>query len=196
MNASDRNTIAEKLPLYVNGRLDAEEIRHVEMALANDPDLARDVEFLQALKDTLQQSGDEPPVEMDLARLKRDIHRETAESSPQSANTRRYWKPLAIAACLLLAIQTGFQLTTQSTDSNWVPLSGETASQQPRLQIAFTPSSTAEQIRESLGSRGLRIVDGPGALGLYTIQLPPSSDVDAIRQQLEQLPFIEEVSSP
>lgn len=196
MNASDRSAIEEKLPLYVNGRLDAEERRQVDMALANDPDLARDVAFLQAMKDTLQHADDEPPLEMGLARLKRDIQRQTAEDSAQRANARRYWKPLAMAACLMLAVQTGFLLTTQSTDSNWVPMSGDTERRHPRLQIAFTPTTTVEQIRESLGSRGLRIVDGPGALGLYTIELPASSDIDATRQKLETLPFIEEVSSP
>ncbi len=190
------NAIEENLPLYVNGRLDAEERRRVEMGLADDPDLAREVEFLQALKDTLQQSADEPPVELGLARLKRDIHREAVDRSPSSANTRRYWKPLALTACLLLAIQTGVQLTTQSTDSGWAPLSGESASQAPRLQIAFRANATAEQISESLGAREARIVDGPGALGLYTVQLPSDSDIDAMRQQLDQLPFIEEVSSP
>ncbi|MDZ7851237.1 MAG: hypothetical protein U5L98_00945 [Halomonas sp.] len=190
------NNIEETLPLYVNGRLDAEERRQVEKAMAENPDLAGEVEFLQALKDTLQQSADEPPVELGLARLKRDIQQETVDSSPTSANTRRYWKPLALAACLLLAIQTGFQLTPQSTDSDWAPLSGETASQAPRLQIAFHTNATVEQINESLGASEARIVDGPGALGLYTVQLPPDSDVDAIHRQLEGLPFIEEVSAP
>ncbi|MCG6659090.1 hypothetical protein HOP52_15125 [Halomonas campisalis] len=201
MNDLDRNdtagnAIEEKLPLYVNGRLDDEERRQVERALAEDPELAREVEFQMALKETLQQSTDEPPVELGLARLQRDIHRETAASQPPSARTRRYWKPLALAACLLLAIQTGFQLTTLSTDSDWALLSGEPTPPGPQLRIAFHDTATAEQIRDSLGSREARIVDGPGALGLYTIQLPAHSDSDTIRRELDELPFVEEVSSP
>lgn len=196
MNASDRNAIEEKLPLYVNGQLDDEERRRIEVTLADDPELADEVEFLKAFKETLQQPGEEPPVELGLARLKRDIQREVSDGSPSSAQPRRYWKSLALAACLLLAVQTGFQLTSQPTDSDWAPLSGESARQAPRLLIAFHDSASAEQIRKSLGSRQARIVDGPGALGLYTIQLPADSDVDTLRRELAQLPFIEEVSSP
>jgi len=197
MNASDRNTMEAQLPLYVNGQLDAEERRRIEAALAEDPALADEVEFLQALKETLQQQpGEAPPVELGLARLKRDIQREATEVPSTRTQPRRYWKPLALAACLLLVVQTGFQLTPEPTDSDWAPLSGESTLEAPRLHIAFQDTATAEQIRESLGSRQARIVDGPGPLGLYTVQLPADSDIDAISRELGQLSFIEEVSSP
>lgn len=192
----DRNAVEEQLPLYVNGRLDDEERRQVERALEEEPELAREVEFQQALKASLQQTEMAPPAELGLARLQRHIRQQASESPPSSARTQRFWKPLAVAACLLLAIQTGVQLTTQSTDSDWAPLSGDPIHEGPQLQIAFHDSATAKQIRDSLGAREARIVDGPGALGLYTILLPTQSDSDTLRQELEELPFVEEVSAP
>lgn len=191
----DRNTVEEKLPLYVNGRLSDEERRQVERALSEDPDLAKEVEWLEALQMSLQQTSDSPPVSLGLARLKRDVRREAAASQPTVAGSRRYWKPLALTACLLLAVQTGFQLSTPS-GSDWAPLSGDPLHEGPHLRIAFHDSATAEQIRDSLGSREARIIDGPGALGLSAILLPTHSDSDTLKQELQALPFVEEVSEP
>lgn len=195
MKATDRNTIEEKLPLYVNGSLTEEECRQIEHVLSETPDLEKEVEWLEALQMSLQQGNDVPPIPLSLARLKRDIQREDAASQPKTSDSRHYWKPLALTACLILAVQTGFQLTS-TTSGDWAPLSGNTIHEGPQLRVAFHADATVQQINESLVSRGSRIVDGPGALGLYTVMLPTGSDVDTIRQEFEQLAFVDEVSTP
>lgn len=206
------NDIEDKLPLYLNGQLEGAEKDAVERALAENPDLAREAEFLRALKGSLQQPADNPPGELGLARLKRDLQKEQAQAREQNeppqtergtapAAHKRYWKPMALTACALLGLQTALLLGPDigsggTPDSDWAPMSGEPAAASAQLNVVFRADATAEQIGSGLQSINARIVDGPGALGIYKVQLPEGSDPAESRERLEQFDFVEEVTGP
>lgn len=192
------NDVDEKLPLLVNGQLDASERAELERQLGQDPVLAQEAEFLAALRDGIQQQDEQTPGALGLARLKREIAREKQhDRQPEAAKS--YWKPVALTACALFALQT-FMLNVpldgrNGTDTDIATLAGENVSQGPRLQLIFDDSATAANIHSALRSVDGTIVDGPGALGVYTLMLPQGADASQAVKQLSKHRFIEQVAA-
>lgn len=201
----------DKLALMVNGQLDEQEQAALKKQIQADAGLAAEAEFLHTLHKGMQQQNDVPPGAMGLARLKRDIEAEQkrAATSTQTANDNNsvtkmqapnnsnFWKPLSIAACCLLAAQTflTMQGSSRGDPSGVVPLAGNPVVTGPQLQVVFKDTATAAQIREALLSINAELIGGPGALGIYTLQLPTSADVGQAQIALSGLPFIEEVEA-
>ncbi|MFC2990602.1 anti-sigma factor family protein [Halomonas tibetensis] len=195
------NNDDELLTRYVNGKLEGNQRQRVLDALVNDPDLAREAELLQALKQGLQhyENAGEPPIELGLARLKRDIQQEQNVSDTPSPRKRRdlFWKGLAVAACLVVVVQTSLVVFTGSDDTQWELLSGGGASDAaPQLQVAFAPDTTIAQLEALLQPHAAHIIEGPGALGIYSLRLPEDSDAISLRDQLAESALIEEVYLP
>lgn len=187
----------EKLPLLVNGRLNEQERLEMERHLAEDPALAQEAELLMALRAGMQENATTPGA-LGLARLKRDIERETQGAS-HAPPTKGYWKPVALTACALFGLQTMLLInpvdwrgTAPATDI--VPLSGEREVQGPALQVIFDDTATAAQMRTALQSVQGTIVDGPGALGVYTLVLPKGADASQATHTLSALVFVELVT--
>lgn len=201
----------DKLALLINGQLDANEQAELEKQIAANEELAAEAEFLGALQKGIQQQHAVPPGAMGLARLKRDIaseqkraHTEGQTSAAAQTNAGKvkaasnFWKPLSIAACCLLAVQSFLTMQGPSRDdpSGVVPLSGSAALPAgPQLQVVFKDTATAGQIREGLLSINAELISGPGALGIYTVQLPANADISQAQILLSGLPFIEEVEA-
>ncbi|ABD79562.1 hypothetical protein [Saccharophagus degradans] len=198
----------DKLALLINGQLDVNEQAELEKQIAANEELAAEAEFLGALQKGIQQQHAVPPGAMGLARLKRDIASEQrrtnteAQATVSSGNATgkvkaasNFWKPLSIAACCLLAVQSFLTMQGPSGDdpSGVVPLSGSALPAGPQLQVVFKDTATAGQIREGLLSINAELISGPGALGIYTVQLPANADISQAQILLSGLPFIEEV---
>lgn len=200
----------DKLALLINGQLDVNEQAELEKQIAANEELAAEAEFLGALQKGIQQQHTVPPGAMGLARLKRDIASEQrrtnteAQATVSSGNATgkvkaasNFWKPLSIAACCLLAVQSFLTMQGPSRDdpSGVVPLSGSALPAGPQLQVVFKDTATAGQIREGLLSINAELISGPGALGIYTVQLPANADISQAQILLSGLPFIEEVEA-
>lgn len=200
----------DKLALLINGQLDVNEQAELEKQIAANEELAAEAEFLGTLQKGIQQQQAVPPGAMGLARLKRDIaseqkrtHTEGQTSAAPQANAGKvkaasnFWKPLSIAACCLLAVQSFLTMQGPSGDdpSGVVPLSGSALPAGPQLQVVFKDTATAGQIREGLLSINAELISGPGALGIYTVQLPANADISQAQILLSGLPFIEEVEA-
>lgn len=92
------------------------------------------------------------------------------------------WVPAA--ALLLLIAQS---VTLAAIGAWWLAdrpsvrsLAGGTpAPSGPRLHVIFSPDTTESEIRAALGQISGRIVDGPTALGVYTVAIEPGSGLDA-----------------
>ncbi|MGM0982759.1 MAG: hypothetical protein ACQEXG_04940 [Pseudomonadota bacterium] len=192
------NNDDERLALYVNDKLEGTQRQRMQDAIADDPELAREVELLHMLKQGWQQDQEAPPMELGLARLKRDIQQE--QSLPEAPSPRyrgqRFWKGLALAACLVVAIQTSLVVFTGSDDTQWELLSGSPEPDAPRLQVVFAPDTTIAQLQALLQPHAAHIVEGPGALGIYTLRLPEDSDAVGIGDQLLESALVEEVNLP
>ena len=190
------NKADEQLPLWANGRLPEAERQRLEQALKDDPKLAHEADFMKALRSGLQSPPDEtPPGELGLARLKRDIAHNRA---PQPVRRRaNLWKPLALAASVMVAIQAGLLIGSDPwravRDTNLAPASGKVTISGPRLQIVFDGSTSVSDMQVMLQAVNARLVDGPGALGIWTLELPEGADVQVVRERLQSSQGVAEV---
>ena len=194
----------EHLLNYVNGKLDDDQQKKMQSDIAQDAELANEVALLRAMKQGWQDDEPMPPADLGLAKLKRDIAQEAPRSNetpPASEPSRHrqhqgFWKPVALAACLILAVQTSVVVFQSTSDTQWSLLSGGSVASLPRLKIAPDPNMTLVELEALLHPYAAEIVAGPGTLGIYTLQLPQGSDIEQIRRQLADNELIEEVSLP
>lgn len=187
-NSTEQKEIELLLPFYVNGTLDDAENKLVKEAIASNKDLQQELVFLQSLQSQLQQQQEQSPGELGLKRLQRMLQKEQTNNETHhqkdntAANTDR-WKIAAIAACLMLVVQTA---TNFESDSDvYMAAGGNTLVQHKGeiVSITFTPDVSEQQIRSLLLETNVFIVDGPSALGIYRLSV--SNNVDATINKLK-----------
>ena len=165
-----REEIEQLLPFLANDTLEGEERDAVEAAVADDPELATELQALRAIRETMQaQEVESSPGEFGLARLMRDVAKEELPTI-EAANTvvrPRIWQ---IAAAFLMAVVIGQGVLLsgldQQGDSYQLAGAGEAV-----LTVAFLPDVTEAALRNVLLDAGVEIVSGPSALGLYGLDL-------------------------
>ncbi len=183
MTDISRDELDKLLPFYVNGTLTEEEKTVVEKQLADDPAFEVERQYLVALHSKIkEQEMEGSPGELGLARLKASIQKEASISpqvvdeptpapEPEQDNVvQGWWKPVAIAACLGLAVMSTAQVNTAFFDDGMTTASGG-ASSGPVLQIFFEEAATEKDIRMLLRQKQLNIIEGPTALGFYRVEL-------------------------
>jgi anti-sigma-K factor RskA len=178
------------LPWYVNGTLNSDEQEAVEAYLARSSDARDEVELLRALR---QQVKDEQiensPGELGLQRLKREIKQEQESGDRMAGRTlsvASFWRPLAVAACLVVMIQAGIMIGLPGGGGEVEVAGGQVARTPAVIQVTFAPEATEQEIREVLQSAGASIADGPSALGVYGLRLQGEDDA-AIEEALANL---------
>ena len=169
-----RDEIEALLVFLANDTLEGEERAAVEAAVAADPQLAGELEALKAMRAEMQAEEVTSPGEMGLARLMRDIEAEAkASAGPPAANLptapSSFWKVAAVVLFGLVIAQTAYFGYDRGTDFELA--SGEEAavSAEYSLRVAFAEDATEGDIRALLLDLDLVIVDGPSAIGLYTL---------------------------
>lgn len=190
--------VEENLPLYVNDRLSPEERTAVAEAIANDKGLEEDAKFLAGLRMSLQADEQPTPGELGLARLKRSLAAEKQQAAPQRPAQRSFWRSLALAACAILGLQSAFLINQQlpDTGAGVTTLSQTRLIEGPVIQLVFTDEMTAGQIRTLLTEIDGDLISGPGALGVYEVELPENADLDSLISQLSVREGVEQVSRP
>jgi anti-sigma-K factor RskA len=166
------------LPWYVNGTLKDDERREVEAYLERSSHARDEVELLSALR---QQVKNEPleasPGELGLQRLKRQMKQEAQQ--PQTGDrmagrtlrAASFWRPLAVAACLVVMIQAGVMVGLGGFGTGGGEVTTATGASPAVLQVTFAPEATEQEIRDVLQQAGASIADGPTALGVYNLRL-------------------------
>ncbi|MEM9837879.1 MAG: hypothetical protein AAF830_01855 [Pseudomonadota bacterium] len=150
-----------------------------------------------AFYEALAQAQPEPqPVdEVTWARIKRSM-----QSQDNVVPLEPWWrKPSAspwqlaasLAAAVLLGvmIQTGTPVSDSAEEAVYATASqsqGEAA-----LQVIFRPETTEADLRELLRSLDLRIIDGPSAIGSYTLALNGEGEMEEALSKLTKSPSIE-----
>lgn len=172
---------AALLPWYVSRTLGSSELEEVERHLETCEECRVELAFLEKLRDQVKSQDVQPPTDLGLRRLLRDIKAERAAKAPQR------WRRVSAAAIVLIAIQTGFiaNLWLKKPD-RIVPL-GETPKEGIVLQVRFAPDTPEARIRSILQELGAVFVDGPSANGLYHLRLTKNSGEEAVRQRITQL---------
>ena len=174
------------LPFHVNGTLDAAERQRVVAHLAACEACREELALLEALKAGVRAAdAGSPPLEMGWQRLARDMR---ADGRRRSG---RGWLKLALAASLLVVVvQTGLLVQRHGAEPGYRP-AGVTETGVV-LQVRFRPQASEAEMRALLQSIGGRIVDGPGALGIYRVRLAEGRDAAAVLKQLQGRPELVE----
>ncbi|WP_439509217.1 anti-sigma factor family protein [Marinimicrobium koreense] len=191
--------IDEQLNLWANGRLPEAERHALEQKMADDPALAREAEFLKALRSTVQSEPATGPGELGLARLQKAIRAEQ-EEAPVVLPRRNFWRPVAIAASLIVGIQAALLLGPEPWDDgsavDMMPASGEEAPRGPRVQMVFDPAATMADVQTAVLSVNGSIVSGPSALGIIQLGLPEEASIEEAVDTLRAYDFVDEVIAP
>jgi anti-sigma factor RsiW len=179
------------LPWYCNGKLARDERERVERHLAACAGCRSDLALWRGVA---AEAGEElaTPVPHP-AQLQRLLERaragEAVESTAASARPPadaarrerlpRRWRLVVLGQAAAVAVLVG-----------WTAFGGRTPAPAPyrtlaapvaeraawRLRAVFAESTSERQLRELLVPLGARLVDGPSALGVYTLELPATLD--------------------
>ncbi|TQV75133.1 hypothetical protein FLL45_09350 [Aliikangiella marina] len=162
-------------------------------ALDSDQALQSEKAFLSSLRANLKSQNVPTPGEFGLARLKREIADSEKNTGTPFSGFNRWARPALAAALVVVVLQSALLIDQSSTnDENYQPLSGSSISDN-QIQISFKPNTTEQQLREAILLTGGTIVDGPGELGVYTIALEESTNIEKVITSLSQLPFVDNI---
>jgi anti-sigma factor RsiW len=174
-----RRQVELLLPFWVNGSLTAAEATAVKAAVSSDSELRAQADALRTLRRKLQaHAPEDSPGDLGLARLQRAI---TAETAPRPAR----WRPSVAAA--IAATLAGVGVYTLAPDRNvtgdfFTQASGDAGQV---LAVSFRHDATEAQISGLLLARGLVIVDGPSALGLYRLAPVNEAELKLVAEALK-----------
>lgn len=170
---------AESLLVFLaNETLQGDERAAVEAFVQEDAGLAAELEALREMHRNLQNEQPErTPGEFGLARLMRDIDAEDASSVTHVVANRpaapSIWKIAAVVLLGLFAAQSAFVYLQEGQGGPDVQLaSGQDAvlPEGPTLRVGFENTAALSEIASLLLDLDLRIVDGPSAIGFYTLE--------------------------
>lgn len=175
----NKDDIIEKIPEYLNGNLSDNDIRAIESAAERDESVRMEIEFMKSIQQQILSEKIESPTEWGWARLKQTIERQNIEedetdtsihSGTKTVSTiKPIWKKLAIAASFAFVIQSGYlvqQNVFNSTDYQLL----STKNLENSIQIQFKTDTSEQAIRLLLINTEGNIINGPSALGIYTIE--------------------------
>lgn len=177
-----RDEMELDLAFLVNGTLSPAEMAEMEALLAEDDLLAAERDALAVIRAEMQAEEFRTPGEFGLARLMRDVNRDTA--APATAATQVVtlrprtwmWQAAAAVAVLALVVQTYLPTIGGAPQGEGYVLAG--ASAPGALVVSFAPDTPEVQIRDLLVGADLEIVSGPSALGLYRLDVLDGGDLD------------------
>lgn len=178
--------IRELLPFFLNGTLCREEHSLVEDALARDPELREELKLLQSIQNEIREETlDYSPGEFGLKRLQKEIKQSHLTTSSRKPSTGKVWKLTAAAACLVVVLQTGYMLNSESDNTLTPAGSTTTLSAVPTHSVSFVGDAQEQDIRALLLSLNATIVDGPSALGIYKLHVRGDAQKALVRLQAQ-----------
>lgn len=168
----------DRILAYLQNRLDAADRAAFEADMAARPDLRAQVAALRAAAAEL---GRQPVPEGARAagwdRLSAAID---AERMPEPANTNARFVLLKVAALIVGSVcvwQFAVAPRLPGLPGGFTPAS--VAAEGPALRLAFDDTALAADITALLQEAGATVIDGPGALGLYTVAFASDSERNA-----------------
>jgi Putative zinc-finger len=206
--------IIELLPWYANSTLPEDERKVVETHLADCSECARELKNLSTMQKAVVEIGNKAPapsanaLNRALAQIE-DYERARQQAAKQEAPGpgivqrisslwSSWWSPTPLMARAIIAVQLvlvlGFGATIlyQHNQSNiYTTASGPSGDKtSTRIAVSFSDGATEQEIRQAILAVHGKIIDGPSALGLYTVQVPispeRSHEVDNVLKILRQ----------
>jgi hypothetical protein len=191
--------IIELLPWYANATLAEDERRVVESHLAECPECAREVAGLAKLQKSIIEIGNQTPASSSMAlnRAMAEIEnyeRSRVQPAPArgiwerlSSSLGGWWKPTPMLARAVIAVQLAvvlgfaavifYQHSQINQNDVYTTSSGPSGDKNnTRIAVGFNQAATEQEIRQAVLAVHGKIIDGPSALGLYTLQVPVAPD--------------------
>lgn len=186
----------EALFAYVSDKATPDETARIEAAAADSPALRAELAVMGELKGALATASDGPDTrEFGWRRLEAEIAKGGATAPPPRAARNHLWR---IAALLLGAIVLGqgtyIALAPGAGDAPTFRTVSEESTAAFGLAVGFTASAEMGAVQTMLGELGARIVDGPGAIGLYRLAFETEAARDAARTALAASPLVDLVA--
>lgn len=191
--------VEEQLTWYANGTLGEAETKMVENHLSACAQCRAELEWLREVRDQTRSSVPDFAPEPGLQRLMEKIRAERKIAKPVRRFWPRFelngWSPAMGFAAVLIVLQAVVigGLLTRSEGTHQT-LSGRGAGiEGTRLQLTFRPDAREADLRAALVSVQAEIVAGPGALGVYTIVVPPENAKSALAQLQRRSDLVQSV---
>ncbi len=175
------------LAWYVNGTLDASENARVERHLAQCVRCRREAERLREVQSAVAQEVPAPALERALAGAHARLDEFDQRWRPASLMRRlaKSWRtaPLpvrgALAVQFVLIVALAIALTFDGeSPAPYRTLSAPSAA--GTLSVVFDSATQEAELRALIAGAGARIVGGPTSAGVYTIEVAPGRENDAI----------------
>ncbi len=187
---SERETEA-LLAWYVNGTLDACEHARVERHLAQCLRCRREAERLRELQSAVTQEVSVPALERALAGAHAQLDEFEQRWRPAALIQRlaKSWcaAPLAVrgalAVQLVLIVTLAIALTFDReplAPYRTLSTPGAAKSGGTTLSVVFDGATQEAELRALISGAGARIVGGPTAAGVYTVEVAPGQENEAI----------------
>ena len=208
-NETERSEIEDLLPWHAAGTLDLRDMKRVEAALAQDPELARRYELVrEELGETIhlnERLGAPSPRTMAalFAKIDAEPVRKPMVSLNLGARIGEFFASFsprtlawsASAAALAIVLQAGIIAGVLLNERN--PGGYETASAPTTVTeegsyalIRFQPQASVTAVTNFLETNKLSIASGPSAGGLYRVRIAATKlakpDLDRVAKQLQQ----------
>lgn len=171
----------EMLPWLINGTLAEAEREALECALTKSKKLRNEKVFLTKLQQQIkQQERPDVPVEFAWQKMKRQIADEKKQQVISTGNSQREnrWRYIAMAASILLVIQSSSLLVSWNQDGPYTPLSSHSSGAKTnaaQFTVQFVETATALDIQQLLREYQLSVISGPSSIGLYRVSGPTDS---------------------
>ena len=169
----NRKLLEEDLPWLVNGTLPVAEGKPLTDALESHAELRAEREFFERLRAAVREDPVSSPGDVGWRRLRERIEAEPLTSRPAANQT--WWRPLAIAASVLLAVQTVWTWAPWQADGGYSPLgqtTQEVAVDGVLLQVRPNAQASLGEWQALLMRINAEVVSGPGAAGVYRVVVP------------------------
>ncbi len=187
MEASISETdIAMLLPFWVNGSLAPDEAAEVAVAVAANPGLQAEAEFLRSLHNRMQtEDAGYSPGEIGLARLKRSIATQAVPLPKRRDLSLRFATAAAVVAAI---VGFGASEAFRPVTVEYVQASG--GDSDAAMTVGFADTATAKMISDYLLAEGVIILDGPSAVGRYRLAPIDAAvvDVAALAERMQARP--------
>ncbi len=189
---SERETEA-LLAWYVNGTLDASEHARVERHLTQCLRCRREAQRVRELQAAVTQDVSLPALDRALARAhaRLDDFEQRWRPAVLVRRVGKSWRAAppavrgALAIQLVLIIGLAFALTlSRESPAPYRTLSAPGASIHGavKISIVFDGATSEAELRALIAGVHARIVDGPSAAGVYTVEVAPGHENEAITQ--------------
>jgi len=189
----------ETIQSYVLGTLDPVIASDIARAAKADDDLAAEIALWQAARHIHGEDiAKVAPGEFGWSRIEREISRTAEIATPVAANDDApFWKRPRfagwhVAASVAVAVL-GWQAlvvpaitSAPGDDPVAYSLAGDGAAAEFTVRVAIQPGVSEAEMRALLSDVDARIVDGPSAIGLYTLGFADAEAKAAAEQELLQ----------